>query len=118
MQHSSQKGWPTIVNNKRLVADEMPLAFGAANRVLLPDSVGLLAWLQSATWERDASFLSSHLITAAMLAALRRAGREEFLHLRGQEIERVVREQGNRLAAWGEPDRVSIAQLERETVAA
>lgn len=115
VQKNIRKGWPTVINTKYLTSEDFPLGFGPANRVLLPDTKKLLSLLLAADWQQDAAFLSSHSITPAALTALQNKDKEEFLRLRGQEIERLVRQQSNRLAAWGQPDRVSIDQLVLQT---
>jgi hypothetical protein len=115
VQEQSRKGWPTIINNKRMVFDDMPSAFGPANRILLPDAVGLATWLLNADWQENADFLMSHIINSNALDALHNHDREGFLYLRGQAIEQVVRLQSNRLAAWGQSDRISIDQIAAKT---
>jgi hypothetical protein len=116
LQKSSKKGWPTIVSAKNLTSVNMPLAFGPANRILLPDNKLLLPRLMAAEWEQDADFLNSHSITPEALSALQKQDLTTFLRLRGEEIERLVRLQSGRLAAWGQPDRISISQLVAQTI--
>lgn len=114
---SNKKGLPTIIPTKRLKVKNNPLAFGPANRVLLPGGGNLLPRLLTASWPQDAEFLASHLITHTALTALQNQDSETFLQLRGAEIERLVRQQGNRLAAWHQSDRISIEQLVSQTKA-
>lgn len=103
-------------SSKQLSVKNMPLAFGPANRVLLPTGASLMSRLLAADWQQNAAFLMSHVITPEALEALQNKDKETFLRLRGQEIERLVRQQSNRLAAWGQADRISIDQLVSLTI--
>lgn len=111
-----QKGSNHIISTSHLSVEKMPLAFGPANRIVLPAEVPLLPRLLAADWKEDAVFLLSHCITPTALVALQKKDKQEFLQLRGQEIERLVREQSNRLAAWGQSDRISLDQLVAQTI--
>ncbi|MDO7873838.1 DUF262 domain-containing protein [Hymenobacter sp. ASUV-10] len=113
-----QRGNNYIISTSSLNVGKMPMAFGPANRILFPTETPLLPRLMAADWQQDAIFLTSHVISQAALEALHKRDRETFLSVRGTEIERLVRQQSNRLAAWGEPDRISINQLVAQTEAA
>lgn len=115
LRQGPKQGLHSIISTRRLSVGQMPLAFGPANRILLSASTTLLARLQSATWQQDEVFLRSHTIGPTALNALQNQDFETFLRLRGEELEQFVRQQSNRLAAWGQPDRVSINQLVAQT---
>ena len=115
LRQGNKQGLRSIISTKQLSVEKMPFAFSPANRVLLPADTPLLPRLLAASWYQDSTFLASHVITIRALEALQNGDKETFLQMRGEEIEQLVRQQSNRLAAWGQPDRASISQLVAQT---
>ncbi len=56
-------------------------------------------------------FFASHAIDARAFLALQQGDTDIFLQRRADSLQTTVRQLGDRLAAWGQSDRVSIARL-------
>lgn len=88
------------------------LTSSAANRILLPDGpLSVRQELLKQPYAQASAFFASHGISAAAWQALNEGDPTGFLHLRHGLLEEAVRQMGNRLAAWGQSDRVSLDQL-------
>lgn len=88
------------------------LTSSAANRILLPDGpLSVRQELLREPYAQKPAFFASHGISEAAWQALNEDDLPAFLRLRHQALEEAVQQMGNRLAAWGQSDRVSIDQL-------
>jgi hypothetical protein len=108
MQDRDKAGLRTIISNKAKAGD---LLFSPANRILLFGGDPVRQQLLAIDWEENTKFLVSHAITKAAWLELRNGNEASFLRGRRILIENIVRAMGDRLAAWGQSDRISINQL-------
>lgn len=112
VQERAKAGLRTIFPTE---GSSLEFRFSAANRILLPGGQPVRPQLTTPDFETHADFLRSHAIEFAAWSALRANNEEDFLRERHATIEALVRAMSDRLAAWGQVDRVSIAQLAFET---
>jgi len=115
---------PASTNNSDLISSP-------ANRILLPGAQPTIE--QQALFEEDEAgqfqlgisyqkllrldyktnknFFASHAISAAAFQALQKGKVDAFLQHRRDLLQKNVRDLGDRLAAWGQSDRVSIKRI-------
>ncbi|TGE24453.1 DUF262 domain-containing protein [Hymenobacter aquaticus] len=74
--------------------------------------------LRQLNYADNKKFLASHAIDEPAFAALQQGDAETFLQRRRNIVQTAVRNLGDRLAAWGQPDRVSIDQIVAKTLQA
>lgn len=88
------------------------LTSSAANRILLPDGpLSVRQELLQQPYAQKPAFFASHGISEAAWHKLDENDLTAFLRLRHHALEEAVQRMGDRLAAWGQSDRVSIDQL-------
>lgn len=89
----------------------IPLIQSPANRILLPGSGSAKQELLSFSYHGNEAFFHSHGITSEAWYSLAQGEADKFLQERHTFLERATRAVGDRLAAWGQRDRPSIAHL-------
>jgi hypothetical protein len=116
-------------------ASDSDLMTSPANRILLPGARPTIE--QQALFEEDEegqyqlgisyerllqldylaneAFFASHAIDGQAFLALQQGDADTFLQRRRDLLQKTVRNLGDRLAAWGQSDRMSIAQIVAET---
>ncbi len=89
----------------------IPLIQNPANRILLPGNGSAKQELATFDYTNNEAFFDSHGINFKAWHYLVKGEADKFLQERHTLLEQTTRTMGNRLAAWGQRDRPSIAHL-------
>jgi len=98
---------------RRIVGTDVNLGRSPANRLLLAGSGAARKELLQVAIDQggDSEVLRSHAISSEAIQRLVEGDEAAFLDLRKREVEAVVRQLAERLAAWGKNDRPSIEYI-------